>query len=47
MTTVWTPDVKLSGASSIIYDDTSTTYDQATINYIGQLTTVWTNDTKA
>jgi len=44
MSTSWTNDQKLQGQSSITYDDSSTTYDQATINYIGQQTTVWAND---
>lgn len=43
---VWTDDQKLAGQVSSTYDDPTITYDQATKNYNGQTTTVWSNDPK-
>ena len=46
MSTIWTNDSKLIGQSNILYDDATITYDQVSENYIGQNTTIWTNDSK-
>lgn len=40
----WTNEQKLAGQTSITYDNSSSTYDQANLNYEGQITTKWTND---
>lgn len=47
MSTTWTNDSKLAGQGSTTYNDSSITYNQATENYEGQVTTTWTNDSKS
>lgn len=42
----WTSLDKYSGASSATYNSSAITYDDETYNYIGQITTVWTNENK-
>lgn len=46
MTTTYTNQQKYSGQSSITYNESSKTYDQAIYQYNGVLGTVYTNQTK-
>ena len=47
MPTTWTNDVKLEGQTNTTYNDATVTYSQTTENYSGQVTTIWTNDSKS
>lgn len=42
----WTNEQVLAGTPSTTYNDASITYSQASLNYNGQITPVWSNETR-